>query len=103
MDIMARLPKRRAKAQPELLQSNLRRDYSNIPEKVKNAIVPMQTAYVVEETSKVTWDGRQFIVRIPKEIAEEAGITTESRISFKFASLPPESTEKSEGLLMKLV
>ena len=52
--------------------------------------------YIVEETVKLTWDGRQFILRIPKEIAEEAGITQENQVKFKFIKFPPESDEKTE-------
>ena len=40
--------------------------------------------------------GRQFILRIPKEIAEEVGITEENQIKFKFTKFPPESNEKSK-------
>ena len=78
--------------QTELLHTQLKLDYTEIPEDVKAAISPMP--YVVEENSKLTWDGRQFILRIPKEIAEEANITTENRISFKLIKSPPESNEK---------
>jgi thiamine pyrophosphate-dependent acetolactate synthase large subunit-like protein len=67
-------------------------NYSRLPKDVKEAIEPIP--YVVEEAVKLTWDGRQFILRIPKEIAEEAGITVEKRISFKFVKPSPESAEK---------
>ena len=38
--------------------------------------------------------GRQFILRIPKEIAEEAGLTTENQIKFKLTKPSPDSNEK---------
>ena len=95
MDEMAKRRKRKEEAQRELMQKGLKLDYSNLPVDVKTAITattPMP--YVVEETVKLTWDGRQFILRIPKEIAEEVGITEENQIRFKFTKFPPESNEK---------
>ena len=47
-------------------------DYSKLPKPVLDAITTSQ--YTIEKESKLTWDGRQFIVRIPKEVALEAGI-----------------------------
>ena len=67
-------------------------NYSKLPKDIKEAIIKMP--YIVEETVKLTWDGRQFILRIPKEISEEAGITQENQIKFKFIKFPPESNEK---------
>ncbi|MHB1830266.1 MAG: hypothetical protein ACYCO0_02640 [Candidatus Micrarchaeaceae archaeon] len=92
MDYMARHRKRREKEQRELMQKGLKLDYSKLPDDVKEAIEPIP--YVVEENVKLTWDGRQYILRIPKEIAEEAGITAENRISFKLVKPSPESAEK---------
>jgi hypothetical protein len=95
MDEMAKRRKRKEEAQRELMQKGLKLNYSNLPVDVKAAITattPMP--YIVEETVKLTWDGRQFILRIPKEIAEEVGITEENQIRFKFTKFPPESNEK---------
>ena len=80
--------------QQQIGRMQMRINYSKLPEDVKKAIVSMP--YVVEETVKLTWDGRQFILRIPKEIAEEVGITEENQIKFKFIKFPPESNEKSK-------
>ena len=46
----------------------MRLNYLKLPQDVKAAISPIP--YIIEEASKLTWDGRQFILRIPKEIAE---------------------------------
>ena len=97
MDDMAKRRKRKEEAQRELIQKGLRLDYSNLPSDVKAAITSTtQMPYIVEETVKLTWDGRQFILRIPKEITEEVGITEENQIKFKFTKFPPESNEKSK-------
>ena len=71
----------------------LKIDYARIPEDVKAAIEPIP--YIVEETVKLTYDGRQFILRIPKEIADEVGITEDNRIKFRFVKPLPESKEKA--------
>lgn len=77
------------------MQMGLQHDYATkLSEEVKAAIEPTQ--YIVEETVKLTWDGRQFILRMPKEIADEAGITAETRIKFRFVKPSPESKEKGK-------
>ena len=97
MEDMAKHRKRKEEARRELMQKEVRLDYSNLPSDVKAAITSTtQMPYIVEETVKLTWDGRQFILRIPKEIAEEVGITEENQIKFKFIKFPPESYEKSK-------
>ena len=78
--------------QQQIGRMQMKINYTKLPEDVKKAIVSMP--YIVEETVKLTWDGRQFILRIPKEIAEEVGITEENQIRFKFTKFPPESNEK---------
>jgi len=78
--------------QQQIGRKQMKINYSKLPKDVKEAIEPIP--YVVEEAVKLTWDGRQYILRIPKEIAEEAGITAEKRISFKFVKSSPESAEK---------
>ncbi|MEM0143810.1 MAG: hypothetical protein QXL94_07705 [Candidatus Parvarchaeum sp.] len=78
--------------QQQIGRMQMRLNYAKLPKDIKEAIIEMP--YIVKETVKLTWDGRQFILRIPKEIAEEAGITPENQIKFKFIKFPPESNEK---------
>ncbi len=68
-------------------------DYTNLPKELR-AVMDKQP-YVIEETVKLTWDGRQFIARIPSEIAEECKITKENRMRFKVIKPLPDSAEKS--------
>ena len=75
------------------MQMGLEHDYAKIPEDVKEAVSISPMPYIIEETVKLTNDGRQFILRIPKEIAEEAGITEEKQIKFKLIK-SPEPNEK---------
>ena len=52
-------------------------DYSNITKEIEEAIT--RKPYIVDKRAKLTWDGRQFIIRIPSEIAEEMNLTAENR------------------------
>ena len=74
-------------------------DYSKIPEDIEQAI--NKQPYVAEGKAKVTWDGKQFLVRIPSEIANEMKITTEYRMLFKVTKPLPDSDGAPE-LEMKL-
>lgn len=68
-------------------------DYTDLPPEV-GAIVGDQP-YTVEETVKLTWDGNQFLARIPTEIAAELQLSRESRLQFTFRKPLPNSTDKA--------
>lgn len=55
-------------------------DYSKLPKSVLDAITTSQ--YEIDKDSKLTWDGRQFVVRIPKEVAQEAELKEGERMEF---------------------
>ena len=69
-------------------------NYSKLSEKVKSAIEPID--YTLEIETKLTWDGRQFVVRIPKEIVDGYNITKANRMLFKFIKPSPLKSEKQE-------
>lgn len=71
-------------------------NYSELPEEIKNAI--NKRPYTINKTSKLTWDGRQFLIRIPKEIAEEMGITEEWHVRFIYMKPLPEEKDKKPKL-----
>ena len=56
-------------------------DYSNLPDEILKAIEVKP--YTITKDAKLSWDGRQFIVRIPSEIADEMGISKENKQNFK--------------------
>ena len=58
--------------------------------------------YVSEKKVKLSWDKKQFIVRIPKEIAEEMDITKESQIIFKLIKQRP-GMDEGQKLEISLV
>ena len=69
-----------------------------LPKDIDEAI--SEAKYIIEESSKLTWDGRQFIVRIPKEIAEEKGLTEQNKMLFTLTKPKPTS---SEPIMLEIV
>lgn len=69
-------------------------DYSKVPKEIEEIV--NRQPYVIEEKAKLTWDGRQFIVRIPSEITKEMNITKENQMRFRLTKPLPDSSEKPE-------
>ena len=69
-------------------------DYTELPSEIREAIE--LKPYVIEAKAKLTWDGRQFIVRIPTEISKEMRITKENRMRFNLKKPLPKSDEDIE-------
>ena len=69
-------------------------DYSNISDEFKREFLS-EKPYVVEKHSKLSWDGKQFSIRIPKEITDEMDITKENQIKFKMTKARPGTDEKN--------
>jgi hypothetical protein len=67
-------------------------DYSKLPPEIEEVI--SQQKFEIRKTTKLTWDGKQFSMRIPTEIAIEAGITKETRVLFHLIKPLPDSAEK---------
>ncbi len=71
-------------------------DYTKLPEPIEKVVT--KEPYVIEEKAKLTWDKRQFLVRIPSEIAREYGITEENKdkfgVIFRLTKPLPDSTDK---------
>ncbi len=71
-------------------------DYSNLPEEIRNAI--NKQPYQITKATKLTWDGRQFLIRVPKEI----GLTDEWHATFIYVKPLPEERDKNPKLEIKL-
>lgn len=71
-------------------------DYTKLPEEIEKAVT--KEPYKIEEKAKLTWDKKQFLVRIPSEIAREYGITEENkdqfRVIFRLIKPLPDSKDK---------
>ena len=68
-------------------------DYSNVPKEILEAL--SEKNHVIDKKVKLTWDGKQFILRIPKEVSEEMNITKESLIQFKVIKPKPNAEEEN--------
>lgn len=66
-------------------------NYSKVPKLVEEVVAKGQ--YIITKKAKLTWDGKQFIIRIPSEIANEIQITKENQISFRLIKPRPDSDE----------
>jgi len=75
-------------------------DYSQIPKDIEDAV--NRKPYVVDRKAKLTWDKRQFIIRIPTEIAKELKLTTDNQIRFLLTKPLPGSEDKPK-LEIKLI
>ena len=75
-------------------------DYSNVPKEILEAL--SEKPHVIDKKVKLSWDGKQFILRIPKEVSEEMNITKESQIQFKIIK-PKPNTEEENILEIELV
>jgi hypothetical protein len=67
-------------------------DYSKLPEVTAEAIA--EKPFIIKEKAKLTWDGKQLLVRIPSEIAKELGITKENQMLFILTKPLPNSSDK---------
>jgi len=63
-------------------------------ERTKKALEPEPNT--ITKTAKLTYDGEQFYVRFPKEIAESIGIDKDMEVQFTATEHPPETGEENE-------
>lgn len=68
--------------------------YPNFSSEFKEALG--EKPYIIEKKAKLSWDGKQFVIRIPKEISEEMKITKESQIKFTVVKPKPGTDGKNE-------
>lgn len=69
-------------------------DYSNLPKEVEESLT--REPYTIETKAKLTWDGKQFIVRIPSEITQEMKLTRENRLLFTLVKPTPDSDDETK-------
>ena len=77
-------------------ESNKKRP-SQFPEEIERVIEPQP--YTVEEEAKITFDGRQFLIRIPNKVAKTLGIKKGDYLKFNVSVPHP----KSHGEEMKFI
>ncbi|ODS37828.1 hypothetical protein BEH94_01925 [Candidatus Altiarchaeales archaeon WOR_SM1_SCG] len=67
-------------------------DYSKLPKEIEEVIE--QKGDIIDENVKITYDGRQFLVRFPSEISKLMEITRQDKINFKLEMPKPRTDEK---------
>lgn len=75
-------------------------DYSSIPPEIEGVVG--EKPHRIDKKVKLTWDGKQFSLRIPKEIADEMKITKENQVRFLLKKPVPGSDEEPE-LMISLI
>lgn len=75
----------------ELLSKLPTVDYTKVSKLVEEVVATGQ--YILTKKAKLTWDGKQFILRIPSEITNEMHITKENQIAFRLIKPRPDSDE----------
>ena len=61
--------------------------YNKLPKEVEEILE--QTIEEITEESRITFDGRQYLVRFPNEISRLYGITHEKRVVFRLKRPSP--------------
>lgn len=69
-------------------------DYSTIPPEIEGVVG--KKPHIIEKKVKLTWDGKQFSLRIPTEIAEELNVTKENKVLFRLKKPVPGSDDEPE-------
>lgn len=86
-----------------MLKKNVRNekiDYSKLPKEIENVIEP--TSDITEEEANINYDGKQFLVRFPKNIEKAIGIKKGDKIRFK-VELPSPKTNQKETIELTYV
>jgi hypothetical protein len=69
-------------------------EYRRLPREVE-AVVGEERAKI-EKTANINFDGRQYMIRFPKEISDAVGLTKDHKIKFTVVKPKPMSGEEPE-------
>jgi hypothetical protein len=75
-------------------------DYSNLPEEVEKVV--KNRSETITKEAKISYDGKQHIVRIPTEISKTLNISAEDTIKFT-ATLYDDDTREKHSLDIEYV
>ena len=89
------------KEDDEIPEKDYLSDSSNLPEDIRQAIEPEK--YTIGKDAKLSWDGRQLMVRIPLDISDEMGINKDNkgdfRVRFEYVKPTPGSKEEKKAII----
>ena len=74
-------------------------EYRRLPEEVEEVV--REEHAKIEYTANITFDGRQFLVRFPKEISDAMGLSKEYKVKFTLIK-PKPRTEEEPKLTMEM-
>lgn len=73
---------------------NVRLDYDNLPKELQEVIEPASD--VTEKEMSISFDGKQFLVRFPKDIAKAIGIKKGDKIKIRLELPSPKTNQKEK-------
>jgi len=68
--------------------------YRQLPSKVEEVVGEERA--VIEDTANITFDGRQYLVRFPKEISGAVGLSKLHKVKFTVIKPKPRTDEEPE-------
>lgn len=74
--------------------------YQRLPREVEEVVGEERA--VIEDTANITFDGRQYLVRFPTEIADAIGLSREHKVKFTVLKPKPRTDEEPE-LTMEVI
>ncbi len=86
---------RKIQKQPELL------DYSKLPTELAD-VVAEPLSDITEKEANISYDGKQWLLRIPNDIASAIGIKKGDKLRFKVV-LPSPKTNQQEEIKIRYV
>lgn len=75
-------------------------DYSKLPKELEDIIEPVSD--VTEKEANINFDGKQFLVRFPKDISKAIGVKEGDKIRFRVV-LPSPKSGKTEEIELKFI
>ena len=73
---------------------NVRLDYNKLPKELQDVIEPVSD--VTEKEANINFDGKQYLVRFPKDIAKAIGVKIGDKIKFRIESPSPKTGKKEK-------
>lgn len=75
-------------------------EYLRLPREVEEVVGEEQA--VIEDTANITFDGRQYLVRFPKDVSDAMNLSRGDKVKFTVIKPKPRTNEKPD-LTMEVV
>lgn len=74
--------------------------YQRLPREVEEVVGEERA--VIEDTANITFDGRQYLVRFPKDVSDAMGLSRGDKVKFTVTKPKPRTNEEP-NLTMEVV